>query len=108
MMNDEMPVDLSALDVDADAWRAVMDSTMSRIDEVMAERDTPFVVLSAWRRPLMLAAAVIVALLVPVKYSMELRESDAEPIRALVNVSVQAVHASDVPAAPALLRPVSR
>ena len=107
-MNEEKPVDLSALDVDPDGWSRIMARVNERMDRVLDERENPFTALSSWKRPVLIAAAISIAVLAPVKYGLEIRSSNAQRVRALVTVSLQAVHAARQPTASELLDSVKR
>jgi hypothetical protein len=89
-MNEE-PVDLSALDATADAarWEAFLVAAMMRADATLAARmQTPADLIASWSRPLLLAAAVVVALLVPLEILLEARETRTQQIERLVTLSV--------------------
>jgi hypothetical protein len=99
-MNDPDRLDLSALDPlrDPGHWRAVVDETLARVNIVLArraQREDPFTLIASWARPVLLAAATILALLVPAKLALEAREAKAERVRRLVALSAQL--ASDAP-----------
>ena len=92
-MSDDARVDLSALDPmeDPARWQRVLDDVQRRVDAVLAERSgqaRPLIVIASWRRRLMLAAAVVIAVLVPAELALEAREEEQERVRRLVAVSV--------------------
>lgn len=92
-MTDDARMDLSALDPmdDPVRWQAVLDDVHRRVDAVIAERSEqarPLIVIASWRRRLMLAAAVVIAVLVPAELALEAREKKQEQVRRLVAVSV--------------------
>jgi hypothetical protein len=66
-MNDPRPVDLSPLDPARDPahWTALLEGTRARVDAVLAERERRDVlaVVGGWARPILAAAAVLLALL---------------------------------------------
>jgi hypothetical protein len=89
---DEAPFDLSPLDPmrDEPRWRAVVDRTLARVDAVVAERarrEDPLDLIASWRRPLLVAAAAAIALLVPAELALERREARARRVERLVAVS---------------------
>jgi hypothetical protein len=91
-MNETDPLDLSPLDPLADRarWQAVVASTMGRVDAALAERQRrhdPLTLIAAWRRPVLLAASVALALLVPLEFALERRETRIEQVAALVALS---------------------
>lgn len=91
-MNENDPVDLSPLGarVDPGRWEAVVASTMARVDAALAERERrhdPLTLIAAWRRPVLLAASVALALLVPLEIALERRETRVEQVAALVALS---------------------
>jgi hypothetical protein len=88
----EPPVNLAALDTLQDElrWRSVMNATMARVDTVLAartRRDDPLDLIASWRRPLLAAAAIAVALLVPAEIALERREARMERVERLVEIS---------------------
>ncbi len=88
---DERPIDLSALATSADeaAWDAFVGRTVARAERAIALRaESPTYVIASWSRPLLAAAAVMVALLVPVELLLEARERRAEQVERLVTLSV--------------------
>ena len=90
MTDDRM--DLSPLDPMRDAvhWQMVMDATLSRVDTVLAERELrgdPLALIASWTRPVLAAAAVTIALLIPVGITLEMREAHAERVERLVALS---------------------
>jgi hypothetical protein len=92
-MTDDARVDLSALDPmdDPARWQAVLDSAQRRVGAVLAERSEQaraLIVIASWRRRLMLAAAIVIAVLVPAELALEAREKEQERVRRLVAVSV--------------------
>ena len=88
--NDEAPIDLTALEPDAARWEALIHAALVRTDDALEARsDTPLVLIAAWRRPLLVAAALFVALLVPVEVVLELREPRTEQVERLVTLSEQ-------------------
>ena len=87
---DEVPLDLSALDPERDAerWRALLDATVRRANDAVSVRaETPVQLIASWSRPLLLAAAMLTALLVPVELVLERRETRTEQVRRLAQLS---------------------
>lgn len=109
MMDDER-VNLSALDParDPGRWRAVMETTMARVDGVLLQRarPDPLVLIADWRRPLLAMAAAAVLLLVPVEVALERRESREASLRGLVNASTAWAQSGRAPTGAELLRVV--
>ena len=87
-MRDDEPLDLSALNPGDEHWRSYVDATLARADDVLRRRrEGPLELIAGWTRPLLLAAAAIVALLVPVELMLERREPRVEQIERLVTLS---------------------
>lgn len=89
-MNEHEPLDLSELGTgrDPDHWRAVTDATLRRVDAVLARRARdPLALIASWTRPLLIATAAALALLLPVELALELREARAEQVQRLVALS---------------------
>ncbi len=89
-------VDLSPLDPSADParWRRVVDATLLRVDAVLEARERvpdPLALIASWRRPVLVAAGVALAVLVPVELVLELREARAEQVEALVTLSTELI-----------------
>lgn len=83
-------LDLSALDPleDAPRWEGVMRETLRRVDEVLAHRSRgPLELIAAWRRPLLLAAAATLAVLIPVEWALDAREDQLRRVERLVALS---------------------
>jgi hypothetical protein len=102
-MRDDEPVDLSVLDIDDVHWKRMLSDTRQRVDVVLDERTNPLVTVASWRRPLLVAAAGLVALLVPVELMLEVREADAARVDALVQLSTRALRADQQPTASELV-----
>lgn len=108
-MNEQEPVDLSPLDPSADAarWQRVVEATMLRVDAVLEARERaqdPLTLIASWRRPVLVAAAVALAVLVPVELLLEVREARAEQVEALVTLSSGLVGAELPPSGADFLR----
>jgi hypothetical protein len=89
-MNEPTPLDLSPLGTEADPghWQEIVVATMARVDAVLARRaQDPLSLIASWTRPLLLAAAVALAVLVPVEIVLESHEERAEQVRRLVDLS---------------------
>lgn len=105
---DERRLDLSALDPDRDGrWRAVFDTTLTRVDDVLLNRRRdPLALIAGWRRPLLAAAAAAVLVLVPVEVALERRETRRESVRGLVSVSTAWAQEGRAPSGAELLRAI--
>ena len=102
-------IDFSALAPGA-RWEAGVQRTLRRVEGVLPERargDDPFAFIAQWRRPLLAAAAAVIALLVPVEWALERRETGAERVRSLVQLSAEAVRGEPGPTGAQLLSAVS-
>jgi hypothetical protein len=89
-MTDHDRLDLSELDPmrDAEQWERVMAATLVRVDAVLSRRtEDPLAAIAAWSRPLLVAAAAALVLLIPVEFALELREQRAEQVQRLVSLS---------------------
>lgn len=87
---DERRLDLSALDPARDRarWRATLDATLARVDDVLLHRrQDPLALIAGWRRPLLAAAAAALLVLLPVELALERREARREAVRGLVSTS---------------------
>ena len=89
-MSGEERLDLSALDParDPERWERVVAEALARVDAVLPHTRGALSTIAAWRRPLLIAAAVTLALLVPVELALEAREPRVEQVRRLVSLSV--------------------
>jgi len=110
-MNDDR-IDLSALAARQEDghWDAVMHRTLQRVEGVLGSRarsEDPFAFIARWRRPLLAAAAAIIAVLIPVEWALERREAGVERVRDLVQLSGQAVRGAQSPTGAELLSTVS-
>ena len=90
-MRDDEQLDLSSLDPmhDAGHWDAVIQRTMARVAPTLRERadGAPLVVIGGWVKPVLAAAAVLLALLVPAELALEAREVRVERVERLVTLS---------------------
>jgi len=106
-------VDLTALDPMADPgrWQAFVEATLARADGVLdARRDSEndaFSLIARWRRPLMAAAAVLLAVLVPAEFLLEEREARVEAAHRLATVSITWVERSQGPSGTEILRTIA-
>lgn len=106
-------VDLSALDPTADPgrWESFVEATLARADRVLdarraAENDA-FWLIARWRRPLLAAAAVFLAVLVPAEFLLEARESRAEAAHRLATVSITWAERNQGPSGAEILRTIA-
>ena len=106
MKEDEFDaVDLSPLD--PAGWQRVVDGTLARVDgalEARARARDPLALIASWRRPVLVAAGVAVAVLVPVELVLEVREARAEQVEALVTLSAALIQAPTPPSGADFLR----
>ena len=108
-MNEQDPIDLSPLDPlrDARRWEGVVSATLARVDAVLAERERrqdPLAQIATWRRPVLIAASVALALLVPVEVLLEMRETRMEQVERLVAISSTLDQVDRAPSAADFLR----
>ena len=105
-MSEDERLDLSALAPEGEAhWPRVMATTMTRVDAALARRTAdPLSMIAAWRRPLLVAAAAAVALLIPVELALETRETAVEQVERLVSMSVRWSHGDSRPSGAEFLR----
>lgn len=104
---DERRLNLSALDPARDParWRAVLDGTLARVDDVLLHRrEDALSLIAGWRRPVLAAAAAAVLMLVPVEVALERRETRVETVRGLVAVSTAWAREGRAPTGAELLR----
>ena len=102
-------VDLSPLDAAADParWQRVVDATLLRADAALEARrraQDPLTLIASWRRPVLIAAGVAVAILIPVELVLEVREARAEQVEALVTLSTELVQTDTPPSGADFLR----
>ncbi len=111
-MDDER-LDLSALDPmhDPERWRSFAAATMSRVDGVLLDRraraDDPLFLIAAWRKPLLAAAAILLAALIPAEVALEMRESRLEAAHRLAVVSVEWVESARTPSGAEILSTIA-
>jgi hypothetical protein len=93
-MNDLDKMDLAALEPeDAEHWHRLMAATLLRVDDVLANRmSSPLATIAGWSRPLLFAAVLAIALLVPAELVLETREAKAEQVERLVSLSSGFAH----------------
>jgi hypothetical protein len=107
-------LDLSALDPDRNEvrWQAVVDATLSRVNDVMTERasseEDAFYLIASWRRSLIAAAAVLVIALIPAEIALEIRESRAEAVHRLAVLSASSAVSKRPPTAAEILRTIDQ
>src|SRR5687768_11858991 len=108
-MNEHDPLDLSPLDPGRDParWQRVVDATLLRVNAVLEARERaqdPLTLIASWRRPVLVAAAVTLAIVIPVELVLEVREARAEQVEALVTLSTEVVRAETPPSGADFLR----
>ena len=106
-MSEDEKLDLSPLDPlqDRDHWKRMVADTLLRVDDVLAKRRPDALsAIAAWRRPLLVAAATVVALLVPVEIALEKREAHAERIERLITLSAEWTPGDNPPSGAAFVR----
>jgi hypothetical protein len=91
-MNDDEPLNLSALDPARDAarWAAIVAATHRRAVGALEERardDDPIQLIAGWQRPLLAAAAAALVALIPAEIVLERREVEVERVERLVQIS---------------------
>jgi hypothetical protein len=110
---DNERLDLSPLDPmrDQPRWESFVNATLKRVDRALdqreEQRDDAFLLIASWRRPLLAAAAVLVAVLIPAEIALEIRESRAEKISRLASVSVVWARSEQPPKAADILRVIA-
>jgi hypothetical protein len=85
-------IDFSALGTEAhpDRWNAAVERTMRRVSEVLAQPRAPFdplFLIAGWIRPIVAAAAVLIAILIPTEIALESREENRERVERLVQLT---------------------
>jgi hypothetical protein len=102
------PVDLSPLrPADEARWQRVVSATLLRVDALLEARQLaqdPLTLIASWRRPVLVAAGIAVAILVPVELVLEVREARAEQVEALVTLSAELVRGETPPSGADFLR----
>ena len=89
-MTEEDRVDLSALEPDPDRWQAIIAATRLRAEVVVERRvEDPLWTIAMWSRPILVAGAVALALLIPVEMALEAREPRVEQVERLVQLSTE-------------------
>ena len=113
MTMDTDKIDLTVLDPTADPghWESFVEATLARANSVLdaqreAENDA-FWLIARWRRPLLAAAAVFLAALIPAEVLLEERKSRAEAARRLATVSVTWVGRDQAPTGAEILRTIA-
>lgn len=105
-MNDRERIDLSVLDParDAERWSGFVAATNARVGAALRRRSSdPLLLIADWSRPLLIAAGVALAVLIPAELFLELRESGREQIERLVTLSA-GVGPGNAPTGTAFLR----
>ena len=85
-------IDLSALatSADQDRWNAVVERTLERVSAVLAQPRAPvdpLFLIAGWIRPIVAAAAVLIAILIPTEIALESREETRERVERLVQLT---------------------
>jgi len=112
-MMDSDKFDLSPLDPmrDPSRWQSVVGATLTRVDAAMQRRaqrsDDAFGLIASWRRPLLVAAAALLAILIPAEISLENRETLAEAAHRLASVSVSWAFNNETPSGAEILRAIA-
>jgi hypothetical protein len=87
----EEPIDFSALDSAADRkrWEGVVERTRERASLAVAagQPQGPLLVIADWVRPILAAAALALAILVPAEVALEWREERREQVARLVRLT---------------------
>jgi hypothetical protein len=105
--------DLTALDPTTDPghWDAFVEATLVRADRVLEARresqNDAFWLIARWRRPLLAAAALFLAVLVPTEFLLEQRASRAEAVHRLATVSITWVERNQGPSGAEILRTIA-
>jgi hypothetical protein len=93
-LSDADRIDLSPLDPERDPaqWERFVQRTVDRVAPVLAERRSavPLVVIAGWVKPLLIAAVLLLALLIPAEIALEARETRREQVKRLVTLSAWA------------------
>ncbi|HET7276183.1 MAG TPA: hypothetical protein VFI91_13525 [Longimicrobiaceae bacterium] len=89
---DEERIDLTPLDPAflPSHWPKTVAATQVRIDAVLLERERlrdPLTTIAGWMKPLLVAAAVVIAILIPVEIALERAENRSEQVQQLVGLS---------------------
>jgi len=98
-MSENDRLDLSALDPmrDRERWERVVSATTVRAEMAVARRgEDALTTIASWTRPLLLAAAIALLVLVPIEVALEAREPRSEQVERLVTLSA-GLHESDAP-----------
>ena len=108
-MSEHQQIDLSALE--PRDWGAITARTMDRVDAVLASRlaaaDDPFTLIASWRRSVLAAAAVILAVVIPAEIALEIRERRAEAVHRLATLSVESVQRHEPLSGSEILRTIA-
>ncbi len=111
-MNDIDPMDLSPLGPEGSRhWQSILDGTAGDIDTVLEarhrHRNDAIVVIAGWRRPLLAAAAAVLAVLVPAEMALEAREARQDSIQLLAASSATWVASRQAPSGSEILRVIA-
>ena len=107
-MSEHDPIDLSPLAPGGARWDAIVAGTAAGVHAVLEARagtkSDPIVLLASWRRRVLATAAAILAILIPVEFAMEARESRREPVHQLALRSAVWAASSEAPTGSEILR----
>ena len=90
-MKEPEPIDLSPLDPmeNPARWQPVVDATLERVDAALDHPSAdPLTLIAGWSRPVLLAAAGVLAVLVPIEFVLERSEDRREQVERLVALSL--------------------
>jgi hypothetical protein len=90
-MTDEK-IDFSPLatTADPDRWNSAVERTLARIADVLQQPRVPpdpLFLIAGWIRPILAAAAVVIAILIPAEIALESREENRERVDRLVQLT---------------------
>jgi hypothetical protein len=110
-MTDHDPIDFSALEPERARWESIVQATRTGLDAALEAREDrardPIGVIAGWRRPVLAAATLLVALLIPAELMLEAREARAESIHRLAVRSAAWVAGARTPTGAEILRVIA-
>src|SRR5690348_617971 len=110
-MTDPERFDLTPLDPGQDPgrWEAHVAETLRRVDAVMLDRaGAPLDVIGGWMKPVLIGAAVVLGLLIPIEVALEQRENRLERVARLVALSADWLPAGSPPSGADFVRALAR